>query len=151
MVNEFHSMRKKIATWSLVFISVLGCTTITSNFPRDVSSITLDNGVKIKLELNENIMAMMDPVVTKTITIDYGKRQLEHRSDFDGYDYMISLVKQQKDTIWILQEREGNQTFECSYSKKKAKFRSRYSTIIKGGHLDTLLKIKYEGFAFTIE
>lgn len=144
-------MRKKSAIWFVVFISILGCGTIVSNFPRDISTITLDNGVTVTIELNENIMAMSDPAVAKTITIDYGKYQLIHRSNHDDYGYRIYLVKQKKDTFWVLEEADGSNTVECSYDDKKTVFLSRYGYIEKGGDRDTLLTLRYTDFVLSLE
>lgn len=144
-------MRKNIAIWSFVFLSVLGCGTILSNFPRDISSVALDNGVIVTIELNENIMAIRDPVVTKTITIDYGKRQLIHRSNSDDYDYRIYLIKQKKETIWVVEEADGYQTAEFSFSDKKAVFLPRYTAVEKGGDRDTLMTIAYTDLVLTVK
>ncbi len=103
--------------------------------------------------LNENLMVWLDPEMTKTITIDYGDRQLEHKSDNDDYGYRIYLVKQKNDTIWVLEETNNPvlQRAECSFSDKDAIFAPPYSLIEKGCDLDTLLTINYENLTLTVK
>ena len=144
-------MHKRIATWSIILVSLLGCYVIVTHFPRDTSSITLDNGIVVTIEINENLMAWLDPEISKTITIDYGDRQLEHKSDNDDYGYRIHLVKQKNDTIWVLEETNNPEWTECSFSDKDAIFEPMYTLIEKGGHLDTLLVINYENFTLTVD
>lgn len=144
-------MRRKIAIWGIVIVSLSGCNYIISNFPRAFSSIILDNDIKITLELNENIMAMRDAIVDKKITIDYGKRQLVHRSHYDDYDYRIYLIKEKQDTIWVLTEEDGYSKATCSFSDPKAKFRPVYGKMNGAVDRDTLISIDYTDFVFTVK
>ena len=144
-------MRRKIAIWSVVIMSVVGCRTITANFPRDISSITLDNGINIKLELNEDIMVFLDPVVTKKLTIDYGKRQLEYRTTEDHYNFDIQLIKRDNDTVWHILADGWYSDVECSFTNENAQFETRYSRIPSEVIQDTLMWIKYKNFTFNIK
>lgn len=144
-------MHRKIAIWIIVFVSISGCAVIVSNYLRSIDKIELENGAIIKMEVNENIMAMRDPLVSKKISIDYGKRQIVHKSDHDDYNYRIYLIREKEDTIWILQEADGCQTVECSYSDPKAEFVEKYWITEKVASKDTLLKIEYTDFDFTVE
>ena len=144
-------MRRKIVILLVVFVSIAGCSYFVSNFPRETTKIKLDIGVEIEIEVSENSMAMMDPVVSKKITIDYGDRKLVHISDHDDYGYRIYLVKEKEDTLWILQEDDGCEIAECSFSDPKATFVPIYAVRQNALDRDTLLAIDYSDFIFTVK
>jgi translation initiation factor IF-1 len=123
---------------------------IVSNFPRSVNKIELDNGVTIKMEVNENLMAIRDPDVSKKITIDYGKGKVRYKTSDDHYNFHMLLVRQNNDTLWVIQDDQMD-VAQCPYNEKDAQFRELLINGPDGIVRDTLLEVKYEDFAFMVE
>jgi hypothetical protein len=144
-------MRRKIAIWSIVLISLLGCRAITANFPRDISTIELENGINIKLELNEDLMVFLDPKVKKKLTIDYGDRKLTYRTTDEQYTFGLLLLARNSDTLWRVSYDRCYEQAECSFSDENDQFQRQYLRSPIDSIQDTLLWIKYEDFAFSVK
>lgn len=141
-------MRRTIAISAVIIVALaIGYYTV-SNYPTATTSLDLENGVVLGLELNEDLFASGEPVVSKKITLEYKKYELIHRSHSNNYDYNIFLLKEKKDTIWSLEEKDGSNPVQCSFTDDKTEFIPRKKSKKK---CDTIMKIDFSNFELVIK
>ncbi len=144
-------MKRKGATLVIILVFLAGCYYIASNYPSASSSVILKNGVKVTIEVNENMLTRKDPALRKKIIFDYGDRELIHCTNNDQYDYRIYLIQEKKERTWLLEEADGSGKFSCSYSDKKAKFEPFIAENQSKAKPDTLIRIEYTDLEFSVK
>lgn len=131
-----------------VAIALFGCYWYATHYPRAYDHLTLDDGSVISLSFSENTLVLLDPEVTKSLTIETGKFELHHEDWSEDYLYTLLLLEWDGKKYWIIQNRYWSDLI-APYRKKNARFREHYKFEIPND-ADTLYHITFDDFKLTL-